>query len=73
MYKVEQEFINFDENNRVVCQSQHYVYCETLEDAIKHAYNKMKHVASTADVRCVYIWHDGNMIFHAECNEGVWS
>ena len=73
MYKVEQEFVYYDEENRVVHQSQHYSYCETPEDTIKCALAKMGHVATTAQVNCIYIWCDGDMLFHAECIDGVWS
>ena len=73
MYKVEHEFVHFDEDNRIVDQSQHYIYFETLEDAIKGVYDRMTIIATTAQVSYLYIWHDGDMLYHAECNNGVWS
>lgn len=73
MYKVEHEFIHYDEDNRIVDQSQHYSYCETLEDAIKCVHYRMINIATTAQVSCLYIWHNGDMIFHTECSDGVWS
>lgn len=74
MYKVELERVYFDNENRIIRNEQFYTYFENLVDALDNCVIYLKVPAKIMDCNeYLYIWHDGGMIYHAECNDGVWS